>query len=73
MDDSSFGRAVQDLVSRDADLARIVQQHGRPVLWTRPPGFPALVLFILEQQVAWPLRRPPTRVSPNTSGACHPS
>ena len=52
MDDSSFGEAVQDLVSRDADLARIVQQHGRPVLWTRPPGFPALVLFILEQQVS---------------------
>ncbi|WP_353510314.1 DNA-3-methyladenine glycosylase 2 family protein [Intrasporangium sp.] len=52
MDDSSFGQAVQDLVSRDADLARIVREHGRPVLWTRPPGFPALVLFILEQQVS---------------------
>lgn len=52
MDESSFGQAVQDLVSRDADLARIVHQHGRPALWTRPPGYPALVLFILEQQVS---------------------
>jgi len=49
MDDSSFGQAVQHLVSRDADL---VEEHGRPVLWTRPPGFRALVLFILEQQVS---------------------
>jgi len=52
MDDHSFGHAVRDLVSRDADLARIVHEHGRPVLWTRPPGFPALVLFVLEQQVS---------------------
>ena len=52
MDDSSFGEAVRDLVSRDPDLARIVHEHGRPALWTRPPGFAALVLFILEQQVS---------------------
>ena len=39
------------LVARDADLARLVDEHGRPRRWTRPAGFAALVLLILEQQV----------------------
>ena len=47
-----FGRAVSALVARDGDLAAIVAQHGRPRFWHREPGFPTLVLIILEQQVS---------------------
>ena len=52
MDEKTFGVAVDELTSRDGDLARIVAEHGRPSLWTRPAGFPSLVLLILEQQVS---------------------
>lgn len=52
MDELTFTAAVDDLVARDADLRRLVDEHGRPRLWTRPAGFPALVLLILEQQVS---------------------
>lgn len=52
MDDGTFETAVDELVARDVDLARLVDEHGRPRLWTRPAGFPALVLLILEQQVS---------------------
>ncbi len=38
--------------ARDGDLARLVTEHGIPVLWQRPAGFPSLVLLILEQQVS---------------------
>ena len=48
----SFERAVDELVGRDPELAALVAEHGVPVLWTRPPGFQSLVLFILEQQVS---------------------
>ena len=44
--------AVDELVRRDADLARIVDRIGPPPLWARDPGFPTLVLLILEQQVS---------------------
>jgi DNA-3-methyladenine glycosylase II len=44
--------AVDELRTRDADLAAIVAQHGAPPLWAREPGFPTLVLIILEQQVS---------------------
>jgi DNA-3-methyladenine glycosylase II len=52
MDERTFSTAVDELVTRDADLARVVDEHGRPRLWTRPAGFAALVLLILEQQVS---------------------
>ncbi|MDN5796495.1 MAG: hypothetical protein L0H79_12175 [Intrasporangium sp.] len=52
MDEATFSQAVDDLVARDADLARLVDEYGRPRLWTRPAGFAALVLLILEQQVS---------------------
>lgn len=52
MDELTFTAAVDELVARDADLRRLVDEHGRPRLWTRPAGFPALVLLILEQQVS---------------------
>ncbi len=52
MDDRTFATAVDELVARDDDLARLVGAYGRPSLWTRPAGFAALVLLILEQQVS---------------------
>ena len=52
MDEAEFGAAVATLTDADPDLARIVREHGIPPLWLRQPGFPSLVLFILEQQVS---------------------
>ena len=50
--DESLLHAVALLADRDADLARIVASHGPPPLWARAPGFPTLILLILEQQVS---------------------
>jgi DNA-3-methyladenine glycosylase II len=49
---ASFDRGLQILTSRDADLAGIVLEFGRPRIWQREPGFPTLVQIILEQQVS---------------------
>jgi len=43
---------VCDLVARDTDLAAVIDRHGSPPLWGRPPGFATLVRIILEQQVS---------------------
>lgn len=45
-------RALQFLASRDSDLARVMRRFGPPPMWTRKPGFPTLLLIILEQQVS---------------------
>ena len=52
LDEASLARAVSRLVKRDGDLARVVEEYGRPALWVREPGFETLVLTILEQQVS---------------------
>src|SRR5690606_2497231 len=44
--------AVEELARGDDRLASIVERHGPPPLWDRPPGFPTLVHIILEQQVS---------------------
>lgn len=44
--------AVTELAQRDPDLGAVVARHGPPPLWAREPGFPTLVLLILEQQVS---------------------
>ncbi|MFN8466083.1 MAG: hypothetical protein U0X20_11050 [Caldilineaceae bacterium] len=44
--------AVDHLTQADPDLAQIVARFGPPPLWAREPGFPTLVLMILEQQVS---------------------
>jgi DNA-3-methyladenine glycosylase II len=44
--------ALQHLSSRDSDLANVLQRFGPPPMWTRKPGFPTLLLIILEQQVS---------------------
>ncbi len=52
MDQASFECAVAELVAHDADLRLLVEGYGTPAVWVRPPGFPALVLLVLEQQVS---------------------
>jgi DNA-3-methyladenine glycosylase II len=43
---------VNDLVSKDQDLADIVSRYGPPPIWEREPGFSTLVHIILEQQIS---------------------
>jgi DNA-3-methyladenine glycosylase II len=52
LDEAGLAVAVEQLAQRDADLAAIVARFGLPPLWAREPGFPTLVLMILEQQVS---------------------
>ncbi len=47
-----FAETVAGLAATDPHLAALVRQHGVPACWRRSPGFPTLVLFILEQQVS---------------------
>ena len=44
--------AIATLAERDPALGAIVAEFELPAYWLRPPGFPSLVLFILEQQVS---------------------
>lgn len=48
----SLARAARELARRDPDLGGVLARHGVPPLWDRPPGFPTLILVILEQQVS---------------------
>ncbi len=52
LDEETLLHAVALLADRDPDLARIVAAYGPPPLWAREPGFPTLILLILEQQVS---------------------
>jgi DNA-3-methyladenine glycosylase II len=52
LDAAAFDRVATALVDADPALARIVADHGLPPFWSRPAGFRALVLLILEQQVS---------------------
>ena len=52
IDDETLAVGVDVLTRRDPDLAGIVERHGPPPLWARPPGFETLVAIILEQQVS---------------------
>lgn len=80
LDAAAFDRVATALVDADAALARIVAEHGLPPFWSRPAGFRALVLLILEQQVslasaAAAYRRVRERVrtvTPETILACTP-
>jgi len=47
-----FAEAAEALAGTDRDLARVVDAFGLPVLRRRKPGFPTLLLLILEQQVS---------------------
>jgi DNA-3-methyladenine glycosylase II len=50
--EADFRLAIAQLTSRDPQLASAVSAYGQPEYWHRLPGFSALVLFILEQQVS---------------------
>jgi DNA-3-methyladenine glycosylase II len=52
LDAAAFERVMAALVDADGALARIVVEHGAPPFWSRPAGYRALVLLILEQQVS---------------------
>jgi len=52
LDAEALALAVDQLAARDPDLARVVDRHGLPPLWSRPAGFPTLVHIVLEQQVS---------------------
>ncbi|MDJ0570716.1 MAG: DNA-3-methyladenine glycosylase 2 family protein [Pleurocapsa sp. MO_192.B19] len=52
MDRVSFIASVQELTSRDRDLAKIINTIGYPPQWQRDPGFATLMQIILEQQVS---------------------
>ena len=49
---ATLQEGARALADRDRDLARIVDRHGIPPMWGRPPGFATLVWIILEQQVS---------------------
>ena len=40
------------LAKKDADLKRIIKEHGYPPFWSRTPTFATLIHIILEQQVS---------------------
>lgn len=50
--EKTFKHALRTLCARDPDLAHIMKNLGPPPMWAREPGFPTLILFILEQQVS---------------------
>src|SRR5215212_7134678 len=52
LDGASLARGVRALAKVDRDLARVVRVCGAPPMWEREPGFPALVLTILEQKIS---------------------
>ncbi len=52
LDEQSFAEGLKLLSARDADFAGILKDFGPPPFWTRKPGFPTLLYFILEQQVS---------------------
>lgn len=49
---ASLLRGVEELASRDPDLAATIEKNGPPPMWGRKEGFAALVKIILEQQVS---------------------
>ena len=43
---------IEGLLALDPRFHSILADHGEPEIWSRPPGFSTLALFILEQQVS---------------------
>jgi DNA-3-methyladenine glycosylase II len=78
LDSEEFRSAVRLLSERDAHLSAVVTRYGMPEFWSRQPGFAALILFILEQQVslasaAAAFQRLEDRVGPVTPAAIEQS
>lgn len=51
-DHAQWESHVRGVATLHAHLAAELDEHGVPERWSRPPGFPSLVLLILEQQVS---------------------
>ena len=49
---ATLNEGLAYLAARDADLARVINQHGPPELRHRPQGFSTLLKIILGQQVS---------------------
>ena len=47
-----FLEGVAALAAADSQLGHVVARFGPPALWTRKPGYAALVQIVLEQQVS---------------------
>lgn len=47
-----YDRAVAALVALDPSLAALVDRHGPPPTWQRPPGFATLTRLVFEQSVS---------------------
>ncbi len=52
LDETTLAQGLKILSKRDPDLAKLHADFGTPHLWSREPGFPALVHTILGQQVS---------------------
>ena len=52
LDEDSFLTGISVLSEMDPDLGQVIDRLGHPPLWSREPGFPALIHVILEQQVS---------------------
>ena len=50
--EESFILTAHELADSDPALAHIVETYGWPSFFVREPGFPTLILLILEQQVS---------------------
>ena len=48
----AYFNAISDLCQIDSELSNVVKNIGNPPFWSRDPGFPTLILIILEQQVS---------------------
>ncbi len=52
LSEETFAHALVELTTLDPDLARVIDTLGPPSFFVRDPGFPTLILLILEQQVS---------------------
>jgi DNA-3-methyladenine glycosylase II len=73
LNEQTLLHAVALLADRDPDLARIAAAYGPPPLWAREPGFPTLILLILEQQVSLASARAAFNRLTNRLGAVTPA
>lgn len=52
MTETDLRAGVRELGRREPLFAQVVERHGFPPLWDRPPGLPSLLHIMLEQQVS---------------------
>jgi DNA-3-methyladenine glycosylase II len=52
LEEATLRAAAAALAERDPALGEVLRRYGPPPMWAREPGFPTLVLLILEQQVS---------------------